>query len=67
MSNYENRNGLEDGRIPAGKPCPWIATCALREARCPRINHLHIAAYGCACARFHSLMMEASNDVCTTD
>jgi hypothetical protein len=54
-----NSNGLVDGLIPAGEPCPFWDECGRRTDNCPshqngniRMNH----GFSCALARLTSLV-----------
>lgn len=56
-----NKNGLEDGLIPAAKECPFLTECLHRTNNCPseergniRIHH----SFSCGAARFLSLLKE---------
>ena len=53
---YLNSNGLENGRIPAGKPCPFLTECGLRMDRCPSPEALKENPFSCAAARLHSMI-----------
>lgn len=52
--SYLNENGLVDGNIPAGKPCPWWGKCSMKVERCPSTTSLKPHAYSCALARLNS-------------
>jgi hypothetical protein len=57
--SYLNQNGLVDGNIPKGQPCPFLEGCGLKNERCPtkdKPNTQH--DYSCAGARLHSLIRE---------
>lgn len=44
---------LVNGRIPAGKPCPWATTCKhFMPGRCPSAEARRTVAFSCALARF---------------
>lgn len=34
-ADHCNTNGLVDGRIPAGKQCPFLNRCGMRNEHCP--------------------------------
>ena len=60
--NYCNTNGLVDGNIPKGQPCPFLSKCGLKNERCPtkeKPNNLY--DYSCAAARAWSLCQEQPN------
>jgi hypothetical protein len=57
-SNYTNLNGLVDGNIPAGQPCPFIGQCTMKNERCPTEGNVKPCAYSCALARLHSVLAE---------
>lgn len=52
--SYLDENGLVDGNIPAGKPCPWWGQCSMKVDRCPSSTNLKTNAYSCALARLNS-------------
>lgn len=52
---YCNSNGLVDGNIPAGKPCPFLDECGLRFDRCPTPDKPKEVDFSCAAARLFSL------------
>lgn len=61
-TNYKNQNGLVQGLIPKGEPCPFLKECGLKNERCPtkaKPNNLH--DYSCAAARAWSLIQECPN------
>jgi hypothetical protein len=59
-----NANGLVDGRIPVGKPCPFLAKCPMASERCPGFEgQLKPVAYSCAAARGFSICMEPKDPV----
>lgn len=62
MKSYLNNNGLEDGNIPVGKPCPFLANCRLRNDSCPNDKNPRTRAYSCAMARLHSMIAEEAKD-----
>ena len=60
--DFYNSNGLEDGRIPAGKECPFLAECRIRNDNCPseaRGNVRHEHAFSCGGARAISIAKES--------
>ena len=62
MCDYKNQNGLVNGLIPKGSPCPFLKECGLKNERCPtkaKPNNLH--DYSCAAARAWSLIQEQDN------
>jgi hypothetical protein len=62
VSNYKNQNGLVNGLIPKGEPCPFLKECGLKNERCPtkaKPNNLY--DYSCAAARAWSLIQECDN------
>lgn len=54
MSDTEN--GLVDGNIPAGKPCPWWGNCSMKVEGCPSDKNLKPRAFSCALARLNSII-----------
>jgi hypothetical protein len=52
--DYLNSNGLIDGNIPKGKPCPWLSQCELRDSNCPTGTNKN-NDFSCGCARAFSL------------
>lgn len=56
--DHTNANGLVDGCIPAGKPCPFSVGCLhLNKSRCPTEERLNEHAFSCAAARFFSICL----------
>ena len=53
--DYRNSNGLVDGNIPEGQPCPWDGNCTMQNERCPTAANPKPNDYSCAFARMHSL------------
>lgn len=56
---YENSNGLSDGNIPPGGPCPFLSQCGLRVDSCPTTEKPKLGPYSCAAARAHSMIIES--------
>lgn len=52
--SYLNENGLVDGNIPAGQPCPWWSKCSMKVERCPSEKNPKKVDYSCALARLNS-------------
>jgi hypothetical protein len=52
--SYCNDNGLVNGNIPAGKPCPWWKSCNMKVERCPSEAKPKEVDYSCALARLNS-------------
>ena len=52
--SYLNSNGLEDGRIPAGNPCPFLKKCH-PTFQCPGELGVYQVPYSCGLARAFSL------------
>jgi len=65
MSNkksFLDSNGLVDGNIPKGKPCPFLNKCGLRNERCPTEEKPNNEFnYSCAAARAWSLCVYQPN------
>lgn len=60
--NYKNQNGLVNGSIPKGKPCPFLKDCGLKNERCPTAKAPNLEHdYSCATARGWSLIQECDN------
>ena len=55
MIEHWNTNGLVDGLIPIGEPCPFLAKCGLKDDRCPTKEKPKLVAYSCAAARGWSM------------
>ncbi len=55
--DYNNANGLIDGRIPAGHVCPYLGKCIGKDDWCPRPGHLTNKATSCSIARMHSAFL----------
>lgn len=58
MSNFLNANGLVDGNIPAGKPCPFLKECKMVFDRCPTEDNPKNIDFSCAGARGFSICRE---------
>ena len=56
-TDHLNANGLVDGRIPAGQPCPFERTCGHPLDRCPIVGRPREVPYLCALARGYSLLL----------
>lgn len=56
--SYCNENGLVDGNIPAGKPCPFLDECSMKFDRCPTPESTKPVDFSCALARLHSTIAE---------
>lgn len=54
---FLDANGLEGGKIPAGKPCPFRVGCSARTGWCPDNANLRSVPVSCAVARAHSLLL----------
>lgn len=54
--DFRNANGLINGLIPKGKPCPFKKECALSNERCPTKDNLKEVDFSCAAARAFSIM-----------
>jgi hypothetical protein len=54
---FLNSNGLVDGRIPAGKPCPFASDCTVYNERCPskENDNMRTVPMSCAIARAFSI------------
>jgi len=59
---YINANGLVEGKVPAGKACPFIAECSMLNDQCPTDDEPTSEPYSCATARMHSLLKEEPRD-----
>ena len=60
--DHTNSNGLVNGRIPAGKPCPFETECKLKMERCPTKDSLKTVDFSCAAARAHSIIKNSEKD-----
>lgn len=60
--SYTNANGLVAGKIPVGKPCPFLSECSMINNHCPTDEEPKAEAYSCATARMHSLLKEEPRD-----
>jgi hypothetical protein len=59
VSDHCNANGLVDGDIPAGKPCPFADECGFRTERCPTEESRHAWEFSCGAARAFSMVRVA--------
>jgi hypothetical protein len=50
-----NLDGLVDGKIPRGKPCPWLSLCQLKNEDCPTIEHPNENDLSCGMAILRSI------------
>jgi len=60
--DHTNANGLVDGDIPAGRPCPFLSECGLRMDRCPSPTNLKLHGFSCGCARAFSITKRPKNE-----
>jgi len=61
--NAGNAGGLVDGRIPAGKACPFLKTCSMKVASCPTKQESKSIAFSCAAARAHALLLISDSSI----
>jgi hypothetical protein len=63
MLNHSNSNGLEKGRIPAHKECPFWDECGRRDSNCPSQanQNLRTHPFSCGLARGWSMVKLAKN------
>lgn len=59
---YLDCNGLVNGLIPKGKPCPFLDRCKLVNERCPSESHQPPGNYSCASARLWSITTKAREE-----
>jgi hypothetical protein len=57
-----NENGIVDGCVPAGRPCPFYGRCALRDEKCPHGDALKQVPFSCAAVRGWSLCVDDEKD-----
>lgn len=62
MKDFWNSNGLINGRIPKGNPCPFWAECSLCDMNCPVPGRIKPVNFSCGCARGMSLSKMPVND-----
>lgn len=60
--DHTNTNGLVDGYIPIGKPCPFLEKCGRRDDRCPTEEKPKLVLYSCAAARAWSMIANSELD-----
>lgn len=53
--SFLNENGLVNGLIPAGHPCPFYKACAALHEICPTDEHKLQVDFSCAFARAWSI------------
>jgi hypothetical protein len=59
MSNFTNSNGLVNGCIPKGQPCPFLDKCECKNDRCPTVENPNLTFnFSCAVARAFSITIE---------
>ena len=56
--SYTNSNGLVNGNIPAGQPCPFAAECGRKNEHCPVPGKVKPNDFSCALARLNSLIAD---------
>lgn len=61
MSKEKNKSLLVDGKIPAGKACPFLTNCPAKIDKCPTDDKLKEVDYSCAAARAYDLIHTASS------
>ena len=61
--HYLNSNGLKNGKIPAGKPCPFLDSCSSRNEDCPSDDNLKEKDFPCPAARAHSIISISDNKI----
>lgn len=57
MSKSLNSNGLVNGNIPKGQPCPFHVNCKMGNERCPVEGNTKEVDFSCAAARAHSMVV----------
>jgi len=63
MTEFRNRNGLINGLIPAGEPCPFRDRCKFKVHTCPgEEGKTKPNNFSCAAARAFSLAEEADKE-----
>jgi hypothetical protein len=55
-ADHTNRNGLVNGNIPAGKPCPFLSSCKKKHDLCPTEEKLRGLPFDCREAKMHSFV-----------
>jgi len=63
MIEFWNANGLKNGIIPAGRPCPWISSCAKKTKECPKETRPHLDGYSCDQSRLFSIRSGTDKDL----
>lgn len=61
--NAANAGGLVGGRIPAGKACPFLKTCSMKNEQCPTKQATKPVDYSCAAARAHAMLLISDSSV----
>jgi len=60
--SYTNTNGLVDGCIPEGQPCPFAGDCKMKTDNCPVEGRVKANKFSCALARLNSLISEGKKE-----
>jgi hypothetical protein len=62
--DFLNANGLVDGRIPPGNPCPFSEICSWRTDNCPTVEgkNLRDQPFSCGAARAISMVFVSKQD-----
>jgi hypothetical protein len=64
QTTYLNENGLENGKIPANKECPFFDNCKGMNENCPSEKNKNIRnhTFSCAFARGYSLIKSSKEE-----
>ncbi len=61
MTDFLNSNGLVQGNIPAGTPCPFHSEYKLVKDSCPVDGKVKSNSFSCGAARAFSLVQISGN------
>lgn len=62
MKDFRNSNGLVNGKIPAGKPCPFYKECEIIGDNCPTDDKVKPNDFSCGCARAFNITRRYEDD-----
>lgn len=59
MEDFRNSNGLVEGKIPVGDPCPFFDKCGHSGLNCPTQENPKTVPFSCGLARGWSISKES--------
>lgn len=61
--NANNAGGLVGGMIPAGKACPFLKNCSMKNGTCPTKTVTKPVDFSCAAARAHAMLLISDSSI----